>query len=365
MGPHIAPPRGTQQLLTALGPGEILQEWIAEQKRLLITDTTMRDAHQSLLATRMRTFDMLAVADAVARRTPNLFSLEMWGGATFDVTMRFLREDPWERLRELRKRVPNILLPDALPRLERRRLQQLSRQCGEGLREACRGERHGHLPHLRLAQLPAEPRRAMEAVREETQSICEGTLCYTGDILDPKRDKYDLAYYVRLAKELEKMGAHILCIKDMAGLCRPFAAKKLVKALKDEVGIPIHFHTHDTSGLNAASIIEAATAGVDIADAALRSLSGGTSQPNLNSVVAALQHTPRDTGLDPDALQEFSDYWAQVRAFYKPFDTSEPYGTAEVYLHEMPGGQYTNLKEQAAGMGMGHAGRRSRTPTRR
>ncbi|OAI55954.1 hypothetical protein AYO49_04995 [Verrucomicrobiaceae bacterium SCGC AG-212-N21] len=159
---------------------------------------------------------------------------------------------------------------------------------------------------------------------------------------------------MRLAKELVKMGAHILCIKDMAGLCRPFAAKKLVKVLKDEVGIPIHFHTHDTSGLNAASIIEAATSGVDIADAALSSLSGGTSQPNLNSVVAALQHTPRDTQLDPDALQEFSDYWAGVRAFYKPFDTAEPYGSAEVYLHEMPGGQYTNLKEQAVGMGMGH-----------
>ena len=194
---------------------------------------------------------------------------------------------------------------------------------------------------------------AMQAVREDTKSICEGTLCYTGDILDPKRDKYDLKYYVRLAKELEKMGAHMLCIKDMAGLVRPYAAKKLVKALKDEVGIPIHFHTHDTSGLNAASIIEAAEAGVDVCDAAIASMSGGTSQPNLNSIVAALQHTPRDTKLNVDALQEFSDYWAAVRAFYKPFDTSEPYGTAEVYLHEMPGGQYTNLKEQAIGMGLG------------
>jgi pyruvate carboxylase len=195
---------------------------------------------------------------------------------------------------------------------------------------------------------------AMQAVREETGSICEGTLCYTGDILDPKRDKYDLKYYVRLARELEKMGAHMLCIKDMAGLVRPFAAKKLVKALKDEVGIPIHFHTHDTSGLNASSLLEAAIAGVDVVDAAISSLSGGTSQPNLNSLVAALQHTPRDTGLDADALQEFSDYWAAVRTFYKPFDTAEPYGTAEVYLHEMPGGQYTNLKEQATGMGMAH-----------
>lgn len=350
---HALPARGTKQILTALGPEKFCKDWIAKQKRLLITDTTMRDAHQSLLATRMRTFDMLAVADAVARRTPNLFSLEMWGGATFDVTMRFLREDPWERLRELRKRVPNILL------------QMLFRGSNAvGYSNYPDNVVKGFVKHAAangmdlfrifdsLNYLP-NVAPAMEAVRTETQSICEGTLCYTGDILDPKRDKYDLAYYVRLAKELEKMGAHMLCIKDMAGLCRPFAAKKLVKVLKDEVGIPIHFHTHDTSGLNAASIIEAATAGVDVADAAIASMSGGTSQPNLNSVVAALQHTPRDTGLDTDALQEFSDYWAGVRSFYKPFDTSEPYGTAEVYLHEMPGGQYTNLKEQAAGMGLG------------
>lgn len=350
---HALPARGTKQILTALGPEKFCKEWVAKQKRLLITDTTMRDAHQSLLATRMRTFDMLAVADAVARRTPNLFSLEMWGGATFDVTMRFLREDPWERLRELRKRVPNILFQMLFRGSNAVGYSNYPDNVVKGFvkHAAANGmdifrifDSLNYLPNL----VPA-----MEAVRTETQSICEGTLCYTGDILDPKRDKYDLAYYVRLAKELQKMGAHMLCIKDMAGLCRPFAAKKLVKVLKDEVGIPIHFHTHDTSGLNAASIIEAATAGVDVADAAIASMSGGTSQPNLNSIVAALQHTPRDTGLDVDALQEFSDYWAGVRAFYKPFDTSEPYGTAEVYLHEMPGGQYTNLKEQANGMGLG------------
>ncbi|MFZ4767591.1 MAG: pyruvate carboxylase subunit B, partial [Roseimicrobium sp.] len=342
----------TKQLLTELGPEKFCKQWVAKQKRLLITDTTMRDAHQSLLATRMRTYDMAAIADAVARRTPNLFSLEMWGGATFDVAMRFLREDPWDRLRELRKRVPNILLQMLFRGSNAVGYSNYPDNVVKGFvkHAAANGmdifrifDSLNYLPNLTAA---------MEAVREETQSICEGTLCYTGDILDPKRDKYDLAYYVRLAKELEKMGAHMLCIKDMAGLCRPFAAKKLVKALKDEVGIPIHFHTHDTSGLHAASIIEAATAGVDVADAAIASLSGGTSQPNLNSIVASLQNTSRDTELDLEALQEFSDYWAGVRAFYKPFDTSEPYGTAEVYLHEMPGGQYTNLKEQAAGMGM-------------
>lgn len=346
------PAAGTKQLLTEMGPERFCKEWVAGHKGLLMTDTTMRDAHQSLLATRMRTYDMLAVADAVARRTPNLFSLEMWGGATFDVSMRFLREDPWERLRQIREKVPNILLqmlfrgsnavgysnyPDNVVR----GFVKHSAEAGMDVFRIF--DSLNYLPNLTVA---------MEAVREETESICEGTLCYTGDILDPKRDKYDLKYYIRLAKELEKMGAHMLAIKDMAGLCRPLAATKLVKALKEEVGIPIHFHTHDTSGLNASSIIEAALAGVDVADAAISSLSGGTSQPNLNSIAAALAHSDRDTGLDGDALQEFSDYWAAVRTFYKPFDTSEPYGTAEVYLHEMPGGQYTNLKEQAAGMGM-------------
>jgi len=350
---RIAPVKGTKDLLTEMGPEKFCKDWVARQKRLLLTDTTMRDAHQSLLATRMRTFDMLAVADAVARRTPNLFSLEMWGGATFDVSMRFLREDPWERLRQIREKVPNILLQMLFRGSNAVGYTNYPDNVVKGfIKHAAQNgmdifrifDSLNYLPNLKAA---------MEAVREDTTSICEGTLCYTGDILDPKRDKYDLQYYVRLAKELEKMGAHMLCIKDMAGLVRPFAAKKLVKALKDEVGLPIHFHTHDTSGLNASSYLEASLAGVDVVDAAISSLSGGTSQPNLNSLVAAMQHTPRDTGLDPEALQEFSDYWAAVRAFYKPFDTAEPYGTAEVYLHEMPGGQYTNLKEQAIGMGFG------------
>ncbi len=349
---RATPSSGTKQLLEEMGPEKFCKEWVANHKGLLLTDTTMRDAHQSLLATRMRSYDMLEVAEAVARRTPNLFSLEMWGGATFDVSMRFLREDPWERLRHIREKVPNILLqmlfrgsnavgysnyPDNVVR------GFVKHAAGNGMDIFRIFDSLNYLPNLKVA---------MEAVREETSSICEGTLCYTGNILDPKRDKYDLKYYVKLAKELEQMGAHILAIKDMAGLCRPIAARKLVETLKQEIGIPIHFHTHDTSGLNASSIIEAAMAGVDVADAAVSSLSGGTSQPNLNSICAALSHTDRDTGIDIDALQEFSDYWATVRTYYKPFDTSEPYGTAEVYLHEMPGGQYTNLKEQAAGMGM-------------
>jgi len=346
-----APPPGTKQKLMELG-AEKFSQWVRDEKRLLITDTTFRDAHQSLLATRVRTYDMLACADAVARRTPELFSLEMWGGATFDSAMRFLKEDPWDRLRQLREKVPNICF------------QMLFRGSNAvGYSNYPDNVVRGFVKHAAEAgmdifrvfdSLNYTPnlKAAMEAVRD-THGVCEGTICYSGDILDEKRDKYTLKYYVDLAKELVQMGAHMICIKDMAGLCRPYAANKLVKVLREEVAVPIHFHTHDTSGINASSILQAADAGVDIADAAIASLSGSTSQPNLNSIVAALEHTERDTTLDRETLDEFSDYWEHVRKFYKPFDTSPPFGSAEVYLHEMPGGQFTNLKEQANGMGLG------------
>jgi pyruvate carboxylase len=346
------PPPGTRNLLLELGPAKFA-EWTVRQRRLLVTDTTFRDAHQSLMATRVRTFDMLACADAIARRVPGLFSLEMWGGATFDTAMRFLHEDPWQRLRELRARIPNICF------------QMLFRGSNAvGYSNYPDNVVRGFVKHAALSgmdifrvfdSLNYTPnlRAAMEAVRE-THGVCEAAICYTGDILDPSRDKYSLKYYVKLAKELERMGAHFLAIKDMAGLCRPYAAHRLVKALKEEIGLPIHFHTHDTSGINAASILQAADAKVDIVDLALAAMSGSTSQPNLNSVVAALQHTPRDTGLDLHALDELSDYWERVRDLYAPFDTAPKTGSAEVYLHEMPGGQYTNLKEQASSMGLAH-----------
>ena len=344
-------PKGTRQLLLELGPAGFAQ-WTAQQKRLLVTDTTFRDAHQSLLATRVRSYDLLAIANFVAHKLHNLYSLEMWGGATFDVTMRFLHEDPFVRLRKLREAVPNI--------------------CFQMLLRASNAVGYTAYPDNVVAAFIYEAsaqgidifrifdslnwlpnmKASMAAVRK-TKSVCEAAICYTGDILDPKRDKYSLAYYVKMAKELERMGAHVLAIKDMAGLCRPYAAEKLVKALRQEVGIPIHFHTHDTSGLNAASILKAADAGVHVADAAISSMSGGTSQPNLNSIVAALQHTKRDTGLDVEALQQCANYWEVVREFYAPFDTGPKSGSAEVYLHEMPGGQYTNLKEQAESMGLG------------
>jgi pyruvate carboxylase len=353
---RAAPPAGTRDLLLQLGAKKFA-EWTLKQRRLLITDTTFRDAHQSLMATRVRTYDMLAVADALARRVgaqkSGLFSLEMWGGATFDTAMRFLSEDPWERLRQLRAKIPNICFqmlfrgsnavgysnyPDNVV------AGFVKHAAASGMDIFRIFDSLNYLPNLEVA---------MESV-QETHAVCEAAICYTGDILDAKRDKYSLKYYVKLAKEVEKMGAHFLAIKDMAGLCRPFAAKKLVKALKDEVGIPIHFHTHDTAGVQAAAILEASDAGVDVVDLAIASMSGSTSQPNLNSTVASLEHTSRATGLDLDAVNEFSDYWEKVREIYAPFDTAPRTGGADVYSHEMPGGQYTNLKEQAASMGMSH-----------
>jgi len=348
----VLPPPGTRQLLLELGPKKFA-EWALKQKRLLVTDTTFRDAHQSLMATRVRSYDMLAVADALARRAPQLFSLEMWGGATFDTAMRFLHEDPWSRLRLLRQKIPNLCFQMLFRGSNAVGYSNYPDNVVAGfIRHAAREgidifrifDSLNYLPNLKVA---------MEAV-QETHGICEGAICYTGDILDPKRTKYSLKYYVKLARELEKMGAHFLAIKDMAGLCRPYAAHQLVKALKDEIGLPVHFHTHDTSGVNAASVLQASDAKVDVADLAIASMSGSTSQPNLNSIVAALQNTPRDTLLDLGALNEFSDYWEQVRAVYAPFDTAPKTGSAEVYLHEMPGGQYTNLKEQAASMGLAH-----------
>jgi pyruvate carboxylase len=342
---------GTRQLLDSLGPKDFAR-WTMNQQRLLLTDTTFRDAHQSLLATRVRTHDIEAVAGYVARSLPGLFSLEMWGGATFDVAMRFLLEDPWERLRRLRKAVPNICFqmllrasnavgytayPDNVVR------EFIAESARQGIDIFRIFDSLNWLPNMEVA---------MDAVLE-TGRICEAAICYTGDILDPERAKYSLSYYIRMARELERMGAHVLAVKDMAGLLKPYAAEKLIHALRQEVGIPIHLHTHDTSGINAATILKASDAGVHVADAAIASMSGQTSQPNLNSIVAALENTDRESGLDLDALNQLADYWEAIRAIYAPFDTSPKGGTAEVYVHEMPGGQYTNLKEQAQALGLG------------
>jgi pyruvate carboxylase len=342
--------KGTRQLLDELGPSGFA-DWMKAERRTLVTDTTMRDAHQSLLATRMRTFDIAAVAEAYSRGLPQLFSLECWGGATFDVAMRFLTEDPWERLRMVRERAPNILLqmllrgangvgyanyPDNVVR------DFVARAAENGVDLFRVFDCLNWVENMRVS---------LDAVIE-ADKLCEGTICYTGDLNDSARPKYDLAYYVRLAKELERAGCHILGVKDMAGLMKPEAARQLFTALKREVGLPIHFHTHDTSGISAATVLAAVEAGVDAVDAAMDAFSGLTSQPALGSLAAALRDGPRDTGLDPKVIREISFYWEAVRAQYRAFESDLKAPASEVYLHEMPGGQFTNLKEQARSLGL-------------
>ena len=350
--PKAKKPAGTKDYLTKHGPEKFAQ-WMRQQKRLLITDTTMRDAHQSLLAARMRSVDQLEVADAIAQHGDKLFSLECWGGATFDTSMRFLHENPFKRLRRLRERIPNICFQMLLrgangvgysnyPDNVIRGFIKHSAESGMDIFRVF--DSLNYLPNLKVA---------MDSIRKHTNSVCEATICYTGDILSSDRDKYTLKYYVEMAKELEIMGAHILALKDMSGLCHPNAAYKLIKALRKEIAIPVHFHTHDTSGIAGASIIKAAEAGVDAVDLSISSLSGLTAQPNLNSIIHAMRGDKRDTKLDQKFFDDLSIYWEAIRQYYKPFDTSPKFGSAEVYRHEMPGGQYTNLREQARALGLG------------
>ena len=341
---------GAKSLLDAEGP-EAVAEWMRNESRVLVTDTTMRDAHQSLLATRMRTHDMRRVADAYARHLPDLFSLECWGGATFDVAMRFLGESPWERLRELRARIPNILLQMLVRASNAVGYTNYPDNVVEGFiaRAAASG-----IDVFRIfdpLNWVENMRVSIDAVRA-TGKICEAAICYTADLHDPDRARYDLDYYLAMARELRDAGTHVLGIKDMGGLIKPAAARELVTALREETGLPVHFHTHDTSGVAAASVLAAVDAGVDAVDLAMDSLSGFTSQPCLGSVVEALRRQPRDTGLDPARIREFSDYWEAVRTQYAAFETDMRAPASEVYLHEMPGGQFTNLREQARALGL-------------
>ncbi len=348
--PRADPAMGTRNLLEQKGP-KAVADWMKAQTKLLITDTTMRDGHQSLLATRMRSIDMIKVAPAYAAHLPQLLSVECWGGATFDVAYRFLQECPWQRLRDLRAVMPNVMT------------QMLLR--------ASNGVGYTNYPDNVVQSFVKQAavtgvdvfrvfdslnwvenmRVAMDAV-VESGKICEGSICYTGDILDPARAKYDLKYYVDRAKELQAAGAHVLGLKDMAGLLKPTAARQLVQTLKSEVGLPIHFHTHDTSGAAAATILAASDAGVDAVDVAMDAFSGGTSQPCMGSIVEALRNTERDTGLDIKAIREISTYWEHVRGQYLAFESGLPAPASEVYLHEMPGGQFTNLKAQARSLGL-------------
>jgi len=345
-----APPQGTKQILTSDGP-EGLAEWLAAQPQVLMTDTSMRDAHQSLLATRMRSIDMIRVAPSYAHNLPQLFSLECWGGATFDVAYRFLNECPWQRLRDIRAQVPNILLQMLLRGANGVGYTNYPDNVVRGFVKQAAETGVDLFRVFDSLNWVENMRVAMDAVLENNR-ICEGTLCYTGDILDPNRAKYSLNYYVNMGKELRAAGVHILGVKDMAGLLKASAAKPLFKALKEEVGLPIHFHTHDTSGAAIATCLVAAEMGVSAIDAAMDSLSGNTSQPTLGSIVAALAHTERDTGLDVSAIREISNYWEAVRAHYAAYESGMQSPASEVYLHEMPGGQFTNLKAQARSMGL-------------
>jgi pyruvate carboxylase len=345
-------PDGTRQRLQALGAAGFAQ-WMLDQKQVLVTDTTLRDAHQSLLATRMRTADMLPIVPYVARELTQLFSLECWGGATFDVTLRFLKEDPWDRLAQIRARAPNILLQMLL---RGSNAVGYTNYADNVVRHFVQQAAAGGIDLFRIfdsLNWVKNMRIAIDAVLE-TGALCEGAICYSGDLFDTTRPKYNLAYYMRIARELQQAGVHVIAIKDMAGICRPRAAAALVKAIKAETGLPVHFHTHDTSGASAASVLAAIEAGCDAVDGAIDAMSGLTSQPNLSAIAAALAGTERDPGLSSEALHATAMYWEGVRRFYSPFEADMRSGTADVYRHEMPGGQYTNLREQARSMGLAH-----------
>ena len=349
---EITPEMGLKHLLDTQGP-EAVKRWVLDQRKLLITDTTMRDAHQSLLSTRMRTRDMVKGAEGTADILADAFSLEMWGGATFDTAYRFLHESPWERLDLLRQKIPNIPFQMLLrgsnlvgyasypDNLVRAFIQEAAKRGIDVFRVF---DSLNWVPSMEVA---------MDEVLKQGK-LCEATMCYTGDVSDPKRDKYTLKYYVDLAKELERRGAHTLCVKDMSGLLKPYAAKKLISALKQEVGLPIHLHTHNTTGNQIATYLMAAEAGVDIVDTAMGPLSSLTSQPSMNSLQEALLGQERDPGFDPRRLQELSDYWADVRLRYKSFDNGLKGPVTDIYRYEIPGGQYTNLQPQVESLGLGH-----------
>lgn len=346
-------PKGTKNILTELGP-EKFADWLKKEKAIHYTDTTFRDAHQSLLATRMRGIDMMKVAEGYAKNNPEIFSMEVWGGATFDVCMRFLHENPWERLAKFRRAMPNVLLQmllrgsnavgyKAYPDNLIEKFIEKSAETGIDIFRI-----FDSLNWLEAMKV------SIKTVRERTNSIAEAAICYTGDILDPEQKKYTLDYYIDFAKQLENEGAHIIAIKDMAGLLKPYAAKELISALKSEINLPIHLHTHDTSSVQSATYLQAIEAGVDVVDVALGSMSGLTSQPNFNSVASYMQGHEREQKLNINSLNEYSTYWEYVREYYYPFESGLKAGTAEIYDNEIPGGQYSNLRPQAEALGLGN-----------
>lgn len=349
--PDAAFPKGTKDLLIELGPEEFAK-WLKNEKKIHYTDTTMRDAHQSLLATRIRSYDMLKVAESFAKNHPETFSMEVWGGATFDVCLRFLQENPWRRLERLRNRMPNILFQMLIRGSNAVGYTAYPNNLIE--RFIIEASENG-IDIFRIFD-SLNWLKAMEAsigyVRNKTKGLAEVSMCYTGDILDPKKTKYNLDYYLQLAKDIENAGAHILAIKDMAGLLKPYAATELITALKETVNMPIHLHTHDTSALQHATYLKAIEAGVDVIDVALGGLSGLTSQPNFNSMLELMQFHERENPMDIETLNKFSNYWEVVREYYYPFESGLKAGTAEVFKHEIPGGQYSNLIPQMNALGL-------------
>lgn len=344
-------PAGTKQLLEKLKPVEFAR-WVKNEKQILFTDCTMRDAHQSLLATRVRTQDMLPFAESFTKHFPEMFSMEVWGGATFDVAMRFLNESPWDRLEKLRAAMPNTLLQMLIRGANAVGYTAYPDNLVEKFIEVSAQKGIDVFRIFDSLNSIANMNTAIKAVINKTNSIAEVAMCYTGDILDPQRQKFGLSYYLDMAKRIEDTGAHILCIKDMAGLLKPYAAEKLIGELKNTVQIPVHLHTHDTAGIQSATYLKAIEAGVDIVDVALSSMSGLTSQPNYNVLVEALKGTPRYRQHDINLLNAYSNYWEEVREYYYPFESDLKSSTAEVYKHEIPGGQYSNLKPQAYSLGL-------------
>jgi len=347
------PQNGSKQILDSQGP-EGLTKWIKQQNQILFTDTTLRDAHQSLIATRVRSRDLVGVAESFAHHHPQTFSMEVWGGATFDVAMRFLKECPWQRLDDIRQAVPNVLLQmllrgsnaigyTAYPDNLIKKFIEESWADGKGIDIFRIFDSLNWVENMRVS---------IQTVRERTNAIAEACLCYTGDISNAKKTKYTLQYYLDLARQLEDAGAHILAIKDMAGLLKPDAAHTLITALKQATDLPIHLHSHDTSGAQMATYLKAVDAGVDIVDVAISSMSGLTSQPNFNTLVEILKTNPRAANFNVDSLNQFSTYWEAVREYYYPFESGLKSGNADVYQHEIPGGQYSNLKRQARAMGL-------------
>ena len=343
-------PSGTKDILNRKGVQGVL-DYIRQSQEVLFTDTTFRDAHQSLLATRFRTIDMLNIADAYSHHMHELFSMEMWGGATFDVAYRFLKESPWDRLRLLREKVPNILF---------QMLLRASNAVGytnypdNVVKQFIKLSADNGIDVFRIFDCfnwIEQLKPAIEEVKKHDK-ICEASICYTGDISDKSRTKYDLEYYIKLANELAAAGTDIIGIKDMAGLLKPYASKTLVKAIKDETGLPVHFHTHDTSGNGEAAALMAIEAGADMVDAAVSSMSGLTSQPNLGSIYSAIEYTDKASSLDKIWTQNISDYFDRVRRYYFPFESGMKSASAEVYDHEIPGGQYSNLIVQVEAMGL-------------